>query len=98
MANPGGAWIPVGPASGSVLSRGLPCETAFAKRWTGTRASSPPARERGVADTRLKVVTIMNYPPDERHRRMCRAFLDSVIAHGAASLTILYEDEPPVVL
>jgi hypothetical protein len=50
-----------------------------------------------VADTRLKVVTIMNYPPDERHRRMCYAFIDSVIAHGAASLTILYEDKPPVV-
>jgi hypothetical protein len=50
-----------------------------------------------VADTRLKIVTIMNYPPDPRYRRMCHAFLDSVIAHGATSVTILYEDEPPVV-
>ena len=50
-----------------------------------------------MADTRIKVVTIMNYPPDPRFRRMCHAFLDSVIAHGAASVTILYEDEPPVV-
>ena len=48
-----------------------------------------------MADTRLKVVTIMNYPPDSRFRRMCHAFLDSVIAHGARSITILYEDEPP---
>jgi hypothetical protein len=50
-----------------------------------------------VADTRLKVVTIMNYPPDPQYRRMCHAFLDSVIANGAASVTILYEDQPPAV-
>jgi hypothetical protein len=50
-----------------------------------------------VSDTRLKVVTIMNYPPDPRVRRMCYAFLDTVIAGGAQSVTILYEDrEPPV--
>jgi len=51
-----------------------------------------------VADTRPRIVTIMNYPPDPRYRRMCRAFLDSVIAQGAASVTILYEDEPHAVL
>jgi hypothetical protein len=50
-----------------------------------------------VADERVKVVTIMNYPPDPRVRRMCYAFLDTVIANGAASVTILYEDHPPVV-
>jgi hypothetical protein len=50
-----------------------------------------------VAD-RIKVVSIMNYPPDPRFRRMCYAFLDSVIAHGAESVTLLYEEYPPVVL
>jgi hypothetical protein len=50
-----------------------------------------------VADTRLKVVTIMNYPPEPRFRRMCHAFLDTVIAHGARSVTVLYEDHAPVV-
>lgn len=50
-----------------------------------------------MADTRLKLVTIMNYPPETRFRRMCHAFLDSVLANGAASVTILYEDQPPVV-
>jgi hypothetical protein len=50
-----------------------------------------------VADDRVKVVSIMNYPPDPRYRRMCRAFLDSVIARGTASVTILYEDHEPVV-
>jgi hypothetical protein len=50
-----------------------------------------------VADTRLKIVTIMNYPPDPRYRRMCYAFLDSVIARGAASVTILTEDQAPVI-
>jgi hypothetical protein len=39
----------------------------------------------------------MNYPPDPRHRRMCHAFLDSVVAAGAGSVTILTEDQPPVV-
>ncbi len=48
-------------------------------------------------DTRLKVVTIMNYPPDARLQRMCYVFLDSVIAHGAKSVTVLYEDQVPVV-
>ncbi|HJZ57779.1 MAG TPA: hypothetical protein VKE74_22660, partial [Gemmataceae bacterium] len=50
-----------------------------------------------MADTRLKVVTIMNYPPEPRLRRMCYTFLDSVIAHGAQSVSVLYEDHPPVV-
>jgi hypothetical protein len=50
-----------------------------------------------VTDGGPKVVTIMNYPPDPRYRRMCYAFLDSVIARGAASVTILYEDLPPAV-
>ena len=50
-----------------------------------------------MADTRLKVVTIMNYPPVVRYRRMCLAFLDSVIMSGAKSITILYEDQPPVI-
>ena len=50
-----------------------------------------------MADDRVKIVTIMNYPPDPRYRRMCHVFLDTVIAHGAASVTILYEDHPPVV-
>jgi hypothetical protein len=50
-----------------------------------------------VADTRLKIVTIMNYPPDPRYRRMCHMFLDSVIARGGKNITILYEDAPPFV-
>ena len=50
-----------------------------------------------MADTGIKVVTIMNYPPDPRHRRMCHAFLDSVIRAGAGSITILYEDERPAI-
>lgn len=50
-----------------------------------------------MADDRLKLVTIMNYPPDERYGRMCRLFLDSAIAGGAGSITILYENHRPVV-
>lgn len=50
-----------------------------------------------VADDRLKVVSIMNYPPDPKIRRMCYAFLDSIITHGAQSITLLYEDHPPLV-
>ena len=50
-----------------------------------------------MADSRLKVVTIMNYPPVAHYRRMCYMFLDSVIANGAMSVTILYEDQPPVI-
>jgi len=48
-----------------------------------------------VSDERLKVVSIINYPPDPRRERMHYAFLDSVIAHGAASITLLYEDHKP---
>ncbi|MFO0811076.1 MAG: hypothetical protein U0746_20795 [Gemmataceae bacterium] len=50
-----------------------------------------------VADDRIKVVSIFNYPPDDRYRRMCYAFLDSVIARGAGSVTLLYEDFEPVI-
>ncbi len=49
-------------------------------------------------DDRVKVVSIMNYPPEPKLRRMCCMFLDSVIANGAQSITLLYEDCPPVVL
>jgi len=48
-------------------------------------------------DNRLKVVTIMNYPEAPNLRRMCYVFLDSVIANGAESVTILYEDHPPII-
>ena len=50
-----------------------------------------------VGDSRLKVVSIMNYPPEPRYRRMGYAFLDSVIAHGAESITLLYDDYLPVI-
>ncbi|MBA4190741.1 MAG: hypothetical protein C0467_22375 [Planctomycetaceae bacterium] len=50
-----------------------------------------------VADTRLKVVTIMNYPPEPQFRQMCYAFLDTAIANGAESVTVLYEDRPPTI-
>ncbi|QJW95551.1 glycosyltransferase family protein [Frigoriglobus tundricola] len=50
-----------------------------------------------MADNRLKVVSIMDYPHEPRAARMCYAFLDSVIANGAASVTLLYEEHEPVV-
>jgi len=50
-----------------------------------------------VADDRVKLVSIMNYPPDPRYRRMCYAFLDTAIANGAASVTLIYDDHPPTV-
>jgi hypothetical protein len=50
-----------------------------------------------VSDTRLKLVTIMNYPPEPRTQKMCRVFLDTAIAHGAQSITILYEDHAPTI-
>ncbi len=50
-----------------------------------------------MADTRLKVVSVMDYPPEPRLRRMCYAFLDSVIARGAESVTLLYEENRPAV-
>ena len=46
---------------------------------------------------KLKLVTIMNYPPDARHGRMCQLFLDSAIAGGAEDITILYENHRPSV-
>ena len=50
-----------------------------------------------MPDTRLKVVSIMNYPREPHFARMCYAFLDSVVHNGAASVTLLYEDEPPII-
>jgi hypothetical protein len=50
-----------------------------------------------VADLPLHVVTIMNYPPDPKVRRMEYAFLDSTIAGGAERVTVLYEDQEPEV-
>jgi hypothetical protein len=45
----------------------------------------------------LKVVSIMDYPREPRFLRMCHVFLDSVIAHGAKSITLIYEEQRPVV-
>lgn len=45
----------------------------------------------------VHVVTILNYPPDDRVRRMTYAFLDSVVSHGADRVTVLYEDNRPVI-
>jgi hypothetical protein len=51
-----------------------------------------------MADDRVRVVTIMNYPPEDRNAaRMGYAFLDSVVRAGASSVTILTEDHPPAV-
>ncbi|QVL33418.1 hypothetical protein KIH39_05760 [Telmatocola sphagniphila] len=50
-----------------------------------------------MSDERIKIVSIMNYPPDPNTQRMCWIFLDSVIDHGAKSITLLYEDFPPIV-
>ncbi|MCZ2342417.1 MAG: hypothetical protein LC104_11560 [Bacteroidales bacterium] len=45
-----------------------------------------------------KIVSIVDYPAeDTRTRRMTYAFLDSVIAGGAASVTLLYEQHRPCV-
>jgi len=48
-------------------------------------------------DDPVKVVSILDYPRDPRILRMSYAFLDSVIANGAASVTLLYEENLPVV-
>jgi hypothetical protein len=48
-----------------------------------------------VADAQLKVVSIMNYPREPRFLRMCYIFLDSVLAHGAKSVTLLYDEHMP---
>lgn len=51
-----------------------------------------------MAVSGLKVVSIMNYPPDPRFRRMGHVFLDTVIHFGGAeSVTLLYEDHEPEV-
>jgi hypothetical protein len=48
-----------------------------------------------VADDRVRVVTVADYPPDPRVRRMLYAFLDTVIRNGAASVRVLYETHRP---
>lgn len=50
-----------------------------------------------MADTRLKVVAIANYPREPRYMRMLYVFLDSIIAHGAKSVTLMYETNPPAI-
>ena len=50
-----------------------------------------------MADTRLKVVSIMDYPREPHVARMCYAFLDSVVKNGAARVTLLYETHEPQV-
>jgi hypothetical protein len=47
--------------------------------------------------SQLKVVSIMDYPREPRFLRMCYVFLDSVIAHGAESVTLIYEEQRPVI-
>ena len=44
-----------------------------------------------MADNRLKVVSIVDYPREPHFARMCYAFLDSALQNGAASVTLLYE-------
>ncbi len=62
-------------------------------------ATPGPTRGRKLAvdDSPLNVVSVMNYPPEPRYRRMCHIFLDTVIAHGAKSITLLWEDHRPVI-
>jgi hypothetical protein len=50
-----------------------------------------------VQDSALKVVSIMDYPREPRFLRMCYVFLDSVLAHGAKSVTLVYEKHPPII-
>ena len=50
-----------------------------------------------MSDSPVRVVSIMNYPAAPLVRRMCYAFVDSVIAGGAKSLRLLYEDHEPFV-
>ncbi|HZY88310.1 MAG TPA: hypothetical protein VFE78_25965, partial [Gemmataceae bacterium] len=47
--------------------------------------------------SQLKVVSIMDYPREPRFLRMCYVFLDSVIAHGAKSVTLIYDEQRPVI-
>ena len=48
-------------------------------------------------DSQLHVVSVMNYPRETKYLRMCYIFLDSLIAHGAKNITLLYELHKPVV-
>jgi hypothetical protein len=50
-----------------------------------------------MGDNRLKVVSIMDYPREPHLARMCYAFLDSVIANGAESVTLLFETHEPII-
>jgi hypothetical protein len=50
-----------------------------------------------VPGSSLKVVSVMDYPPAPNYRRMCYAFLDSVIAHGGRDILLLYEQHEPTV-
>jgi hypothetical protein len=43
------------------------------------------------------VVSIMNYPREPKLLRMCYVFLDSVIASGVESVTLLYDEHEPVI-
>lgn len=45
----------------------------------------------------VKVVSIMDYPPEPRLLRMCYAFLDSVVKNGAQRVTLIYEHHRPIV-
>ena len=47
--------------------------------------------------SQLKVVSIMDYPREPHFLRMCYVFLDSVITHGAKSVTLIYEEQRPVI-
>jgi hypothetical protein len=48
-----------------------------------------------VPDDPVHVVTIMNFTPEENLRRMCHAFLDSVVTNGASRVTVIYENHKP---
>ena len=50
-----------------------------------------------MAEVPLTVVSIMEYPREPNYLRMCYVFLDSVIAHGARNITLLYEEHRPIV-
>lgn len=52
-------------------------------------------QEIGALADELHVVSIMNYPADQKFLRMGQLFLDSVLAHGADKITLLYEDSAP---
>ncbi len=50
-----------------------------------------------MAESPLTVVSIMNYPPEQRFLRMCYIFLDSIIAHGAKRIRLIYREHKPIV-